>query len=61
MLVLNRKVGEKIWIGKDIVITVVGFGGGKVGIGIEAPREVGIYREELLPPGFLDPSPEPQP
>ena len=49
MLVLSRKLFERIHIGKDIVIQVVDIDRGTVRIGIDAPREVKIYREELLP------------
>lgn len=49
MLVLSRKLGEKIWIGADICITVVDIDRGKIRVGIEAPRDVPIYRQELLP------------
>ncbi len=49
MLVLSRKLGERIFIGEDIVITLVDIDRGKVRIGIQAPRDVPIYREELLP------------
>ena len=49
MLVLTRKVDEKIVISGNIVITVVGIRGDRVRIGIEAPPEVGIYRQELSP------------
>lgn len=48
MLVLSRKVGERINIGNDVVLTVVEIGRGKVRVGIQAPREVPIYRTELL-------------
>jgi carbon storage regulator len=47
MLVLTRKLGEKIVIGSDITITVVAINGGKVRIGIEAPKEVPVIRSEL--------------
>lgn len=50
MLVLSRKRGERIHIGEDIVITVVDVDRGKVRIGVEAPRDVPVYRQELLPP-----------
>ena len=56
MLVLSRKVDQKIMIGNDIVITVVTLQGGRVGLGIEAPRKIRILRSELL-----DPPPEDQP
>ncbi len=49
MLVLTRMLGERIIIGDDVVITVVDIGRGKVRLGIEAPKQVPVYREELLP------------
>lgn len=49
MLVLSRTLGESILIGKDVRITVVDVDQHKVRIGIQAPREVPIYREEILP------------
>jgi carbon storage regulator len=49
MLVLSRKLGEKIYIGDNICITVVDIDRGKIRLGIEAPRDVPIYRQELLP------------
>ena len=49
MLVLSRKLGEKIYIGENVCITVVDIDRGKIRLGIEAPRDVPIYREELLP------------
>ncbi len=48
MLVLTRKPGEKLRLGKDIVITVVKVKGQAVRIGIEAPRDLSVVREELL-------------
>jgi len=47
MLTLGRKQGEKIMIGDDIVITVLDFRDGHVRIGIDAPKEVAIHREEI--------------
>jgi carbon storage regulator len=47
MLVLSRKVGERILIGDDIVLTVVRIAPGGVRLGIEAPMEMGVVREEL--------------
>ena len=47
MLVLSRKIGEKILIGDDIAITVVRITGGGVRIGIDAPAELPVIREEL--------------
>lgn len=53
MLVLSRKLGEKIYIGDGpgrICITVVDIDRGKIRLGIDAPREVPVFREEVLPP-----------
>ncbi len=47
MLVLSRKIGERILIGNDIAITVVRVGQGGVRIGIDAPRDMVVVREEL--------------
>jgi carbon storage regulator len=49
MLVLSRKLGEKIVIGDDIVITVVKIDRNQIRIGIEAPHDVPVYREEIAP------------
>ncbi len=49
MLVLSRKLGEKICIGENICITVVDIDRGKIRLGIEAPRDVPVFRQELLP------------
>ena len=51
MLVLSRKLGEKIVIGGDIVVTIVKIDNNQVRLGIEAPKEVSIYREEISPSG----------
>ena len=47
MLQLSRKAGETIVIGDDIRVTVMQIAGGAVRVGIEAPRSVPVYREEL--------------
>ena len=47
MLVLTRRPGESIVVGQDIVITVIEIKGGHVRIGIDAPREIDGYREEI--------------
>lgn len=48
MLVLTRKPGEKIIINDDIVLTVVRIQGDKVRVGIEAPRNIPVHRQEVL-------------
>lgn len=47
MLVLSRKTGETICIGKDVTVTVVKLSGNRVRIGIEAPEDVEVLRGEL--------------
>lgn len=49
MLVLSRKLGEKIVIGDNVVITVVKIDRNQIRIGIEAPQDVPVYREEIAP------------
>ncbi len=49
MLVLSRKLGEKIVIGDNIVVTVVKIDRNQIRIGIEAPQEISVYREEIAP------------
>jgi carbon storage regulator len=49
MLVLTRKLMEKLYIGDEICVTVVRLEGGQVRLGIEAPREIAVVRAELLP------------
>ncbi|MFO0959052.1 MAG: carbon storage regulator CsrA [Isosphaeraceae bacterium] len=49
MLVLSRKLGERIIIGDNIVVTVVKIDRNQIRVGIEAPAEVGVYREEIAP------------
>jgi carbon storage regulator len=51
MLVLSRKLGEQIQIGDNIRITVVDIDRGKIRLGIDAPREVRVFRQELIGPG----------
>jgi carbon storage regulator len=48
MLVLSRKLGEKIYINDNICITIVDIDRGKIRLGIEAPRDIPIFRKELL-------------
>ena len=49
MLVLSRKLGEKIVIGDSIVLTVVKIDRNQIRLGIEAPSNVAIFREEIAP------------
>jgi carbon storage regulator len=48
MLVLTRKLMEKLYIGDDVCVTVVRLEGGQVRLGIDAPRDVAVVRAELL-------------
>ncbi|MAI93421.1 MAG: carbon storage regulator [Halieaceae bacterium] len=48
MLILTRRVGESLMIGDDVTITVLGVKGNQVRIGVDAPKEVAVHREEIL-------------
>jgi carbon storage regulator len=48
MLIVTRRIGERIMIGSDVVVTVLGMKGGQVRIGIEAPKSVPVHREEIF-------------
>lgn len=47
MLILTRKVGETLVIGDDVTVTVLGVKGNQVRIGVDAPRDVTVHREEI--------------
>jgi carbon storage regulator len=48
MLILARKVGDKIMIGDNVSVVVLGVTGSQVKIGIDAPKEVPVHREEIF-------------
>ncbi len=48
MLILTRRVNETVMIGEGITITVLGVKGGQVRLGINAPRDVAVHREEIF-------------
>lgn len=47
MLILTRRVGEKLIIGENVTVTVLGVKGAQVRVGIDAPRDVTVNREEI--------------
>ncbi|MCE2425839.1 MAG: carbon storage regulator CsrA [Pseudomonadales bacterium] len=47
MLILTRRVGETLMIGDDITVTVLGVKGNQVRVGVNAPRNVAVHREEI--------------
>lgn len=47
MLILTRRVGETLKIGDDVNVTVLGVKGNQVRIGVDAPKEVAVHREEI--------------
>jgi carbon storage regulator len=48
MLILTRRVGESLIIGDNITITVLGVKGNQTRLGVNAPRDVSVHREEIL-------------
>jgi carbon storage regulator len=48
MLILTRRVGETVMIGEDVTVTVLGVKGNQVRIGVNAPRDVAVHREEIF-------------
>jgi carbon storage regulator len=47
MLILTRRVGETVMIGNDVTVTVLGVKGNQVRVGINAPKNVAVHREEI--------------
>jgi carbon storage regulator len=47
MLILGRKIGEKVKIGDDITITICGLNGTNIRVGIDAPQNIEVHREEI--------------
>jgi carbon storage regulator len=49
MLVLSRKLGQRFHVGNDVRVTIVKIDRNSVRIGVEAPNDVNVYREEIIP------------
>jgi len=47
MLILTRRVGETVMIGNDVTVTVLGVKGNQVRIGVNAPKDIAVHREEI--------------
>ncbi|HBM84079.1 MAG TPA: carbon storage regulator [Halieaceae bacterium] len=61
MLILTRRVGESLMVGDDITITVLGVKGNQVRIGVNAPKDVAVHREEIynrIQEGDVEAAPE---
>lgn len=48
MLILTRRVGETLIIGEEVTVTVLGIKGNQVRIGVKAPKDVSVHREEIF-------------
>ena len=47
MLILTRRIGETLMVGDDVTVTVLGVKGNQVRLGVNAPKEVAVHREEI--------------
>lgn len=48
MLILTRRIGEKMMVGDEVTVTVLGVKGNQVRLGVNAPKEVAVHREEIF-------------
>ena len=48
MLILTRRVGETVMIGENVTVTILGVKGNQVRVGVNAPKEVAVHREEIF-------------
>lgn len=55
MLVLTRRIGESIRVGNDVIVTVIGTKGSQVRIGVDAPADVQVHREEVFQQALGEP------
>ena len=47
MLILTRRIGETLMVGDEVTVTVLGVKGNQVRIGVNAPKDIAVYREEI--------------
>jgi carbon storage regulator len=48
MLILTRRIGESVVIGENVTVTILGVKGNQVRVGIDAPKDVAVHREEIF-------------